>query len=77
MRGEWTIHFLRLFLLYAVGALLVGIIGLVVISFIAEPAILLGFLVGVLITLLILVLRPDLSALISFVRHRVHYTRGF
>lgn len=74
MRTEWAIHLLRLLLLYAAGALVAGIIGLVIVSFIAEPAILLGFLVGVLITLSVLVLRRDLAVLISSVLHRVHFT---
>jgi hypothetical protein len=56
--------------------MLAGLIGLVIISFIAEPAILLGFLVGVLITLLVLVLRRDFVILISSVLHRVHSIRG-
>jgi hypothetical protein len=76
MRSEWAIYFARLFLLYATGVLLAGLIGLVIISFIAEPAILLGFLVGVLITLLVLVLRRDLVILISSALHRVHSIRG-
>jgi hypothetical protein len=56
--------------------MLAGLIGLVIISFIAEPAILLGFLVGVLITLLVLVLRRDFVILISSALHRVHSIRG-